>query len=105
MTRREELMKCIGNADENEKMLLIPLVDDVVFMEEQLDELRKLPFIMTNPKNPSQQRTTPASKQYKELLQQYSNVIKIMCKAVGNGEGEEDSPLRAYMKMRSGEKC
>ena len=63
----------------------------------QLAELKQLPFIEVNPKNPMQQRPTPAAKQYKELLQQYNNCIKIMLSAAKASEGEEISPLREYL--------
>lgn len=46
------------------------------FLEGRLKELKDLPFIRVNPKDPSQQKTTPAAKQYKELLQQYINLVK-----------------------------
>lgn len=46
------------------------------FLERQLKTLKDMPFIRVNPKDPSQQKTTPAAKQYKELLQQYINLVK-----------------------------
>lgn len=40
---------------------------------------------------------TAAGKQYKEMLQQYLNVIKTFDKLLGSSEGEEISPLREYL--------
>ena len=75
MDRREELLELIG---EESQALVVEVVDEVIFLEEKLEELKKLPFIQFNPKNPAQQRSTPAAKQYKEFLQQYTNCIKML---------------------------
>lgn len=99
MNRKEHLTKIFESVDENVKDIILPMIDDVVFLEDKLEELRKLPFIRFNPNNPSQQKNTPAAKLYKELLQQYNNCIKIMCGVLSkNGEAEE-SPLQAYLKQ------
>lgn len=95
MKRKDELLKLINN-----DITLIPLIDEVVYLEEQLDYLRSLPKIKVNPKNPAQQKATPAAKMYKELLQQYTNVIKILLKATGADADSEESPLRKWMNER-----
>ena len=96
--RRKELLEYIEN-----DIRYIYLVDEMIFLEEKLRELRKLPMIKVNPKNKMQQRTTPAQKQYKEFLQQYTNIIKTLAK-IGESDAEEDSPLRSYLKELGG-KC
>ena len=101
MSRKEELLKVFENVEDT-KGIILPLIDDVVFLEDKLDELRKLPFLRVNPKDPSIQKATPASKQYKELLQQYNNCIKILTGIVRKDGGEEESPLRAYLNSRKG---
>lgn len=93
MSRKEELLQVIGN-----DVTLMPLIDEIIFLETQLVELKKLPFIVVNPKNLNQQRTTPAQKQYKELLQQYANIIKVVSKCAGVDQDDEESPLRKWVK-------
>lgn len=95
MTRRDELLKIIGDSE-----ILLPLIDRLVFLEEQLEKLEKLPLIKVNPKNPEQQKTTPAAKMYKEYLQQYINCIKAIEKSTGADETEEESPLRKWVSKR-----
>lgn len=95
--RREELIGYCCKSEED-KCVLAPLIDEVVFLENRLDELKKLPFIKVNPKNPMQQKSTPAQKQYKELLQQYTNIIKVLTRATGHDEADEESPLRKWVK-------
>nr|DAZ27467.1 MAG TPA: hypothetical protein [Caudoviricetes sp.] len=93
MDRKAELLETI---DHNKA--LIPLVNEVVFLEGRLEELKKLPFLKIHPKQPDLQRATPAAKQYKELLQQYTNAVKILMRASGIDEDDEDSPLRKWVK-------
>ena len=96
-TRKNELLGLLG-----EDVKASQLVDEIIFIEGRLEELRKLPFIAVNPKNPAQQKATPASKQYKELLQQYNNSLRLLYHLSGNlgGEQEEESPLRAWLRSR-----
>lgn len=91
-TRRKELIEYVGNEE-----IYGHLVDEMVFLEEHLKELRKLPMIKVNPRNKAQQRTTIAQKQYKEFLQQYTNIVKILLKVTGAEEKDEESPLRKWM--------
>ena len=92
MTRFDELMSAVKN-DTN----LIPLINEMVYLEGHLDELRKLPKIKVDPNNPQNQKTTPAAKQYKEYLQQYINIVKVVLRASGTDQTDEESPLRKWM--------
>lgn len=101
MDRKEELLSLLRNRDKDE-MKARRLIDEIVFLEDQMEELRKYPFIAVNPKNPSQQKTTAAGKQYKEFLQQYNNSLRLLLRLSGDigAEAEEDSPLRAWARSR-----
>lgn len=94
MNRKEELLKIVGS----DNITLINIVEDIIFLEEQLDYLRTLPHIKVNEKNKTQQKSTPASKLYKEYLQQYANCIKILLHATNNNNNDEISPLREWVK-------
>lgn len=99
MNRKEELLH-IFDQIEDTKGIILPMIDDVVFLEERLQALRKLPFIRVNPKNPADQKVTAAAKQYKELLQQYNNCVKILTGILRKDAPEEDSPLREFLNAR-----
>ena len=99
MTRKDELLQ-LFDAIEDTKSIISPMIDDLIFLEDRLQELRKLPFLRVNPKDPSMQKPTPAAKQYKELLQQYNNCIKILTGILRKDAPEEESPLRAYLVAR-----
>ncbi len=93
MSRKEQLLN--GGAEERVEQL----VEEVIFLEGQLKELKTKPFIMTNPKNPAIQKSTPAAKLYKELLQQYNNSMKLLNRMLGGEDiAEETSPLRKWIE-------
>lgn len=92
MTRKEELLKLLNN-----DITYVPLITEMVYLEEQLDELRELPKIKVHPTDKTKQKTTPAAKLYKEYLQQYTIIVRILMRATGADETEEDSPLRKWM--------
>ena len=95
MNRKQELLQLINN-----NIALIPLIDEMIYLENQLDYLRDLPKLVVNPKNPAQQRTTPATRLYKELLQQYTNIIRILLRITDTESDAEESPLRTWIKAR-----
>ena len=100
--RKKQLLNIVNKAGTQNDIKAIQLVEEIVFIEEQLKELKKLPFISVNPKNPAMQKATPASKQYKELLQQYNNSLRLLFRLSGDiGETEEESPLRKWLRERT----
>ena len=91
MSRYDDLMGIVDNDN------LKPLIEQMVFLEEQLERLRKLPMIRVCPTDNTKQKTTPAAKLYREYLQQYTNVVKVFLSVTTNEEGDnEESPLRAW---------
>lgn len=99
MDRYDELIKTVC-PDGAETDLFKNLVAECVELEKRLDYLRSLPHIKVHPTDPTKQKTTPAAKQYKELLQQYTNIIKILARQGGGENDSEDSPLRAWARKR-----
>ena len=91
--RKQELLKVI-----KDDITLIPLVTEMIYLEEQLDKLRDLPKIKVHPMDKTKQKTTPAAKLYKEYLQQYTNIVKILMRKTGVNIDDEESPLRKWMK-------
>lgn len=76
--RIDQLKELFRDVDENEKKLVHQLICEVAYYEEQMEQLKKLPFINVNPKNPAQQKTTAAAKLYKEFATSYMNGIRIL---------------------------
>lgn len=98
MDRATELHNIFKDVDEGKKAIVNNLIDEAVFLEKQLAELKKYPFIKFHPKNPNLQKITAAGKQYREFLQTYTNIMDKLAKVYGKDEGEEESPLREYLK-------
>ena len=82
MTRHDEFVDIFKDVDEAERKLIAPLIDEAIFLEEQMTELKKLPFISIHPSNPALQKKTEAAKLYKECSQSYMNAIRILCSII-----------------------
>lgn len=104
LTRRQELLRICDGLDDAGKTSTTRIIDEMLFLEKQLTDLKKKPFMIVHPKNPEFMKQTAAAKLYKELLQQYTNCVKILLKVTGGAEIEEESPLRSFMRqMMDGE--
>lgn len=99
MTRREKLDEIFKDIDENKKELISPLLDDIAFLEEQMEKLKKLPFIQVHPKDPTKQRVTKAAKLYKEHNQSYMNAIRMVYSMI-NGHEIDDDPVQKFLEQR-----
>jgi hypothetical protein len=93
MDRKQELLDIFKDVDENTIHLILPLIDEVVYMEEMMRNLKKLPFIRVHPKNSSKQETTPAGKQYKEFSQSYMNAIRILNSILNKVDSNAENEL------------
>ncbi len=78
MKREETLKDIFKDVDESEKKLIDPLLEEVIYLEEQMRYLRTLPQIKIHPTNNAIQRKTEAAKLYKEYSQSYMNAIRIL---------------------------
>ncbi|MBR3166887.1 MAG: hypothetical protein IKF16_12040 [Lachnospiraceae bacterium] len=94
--RKQELVAIVGNDP-----MLRELIEDAVFLEAEIEAMRKLPAIKVDPNNPERQKQTAAAKLRKEDMQQYTNIMKILLHASGADEAEEESPLRMWMRKRA----
>ena len=99
MTRRDELMKILNDANNT---FVSPLIDEILYLENQLNYLRGLPKIRVNPVDNSQQKITPAAKLYKEYLQQYLNAIKLLSGITKTDVDSDESPLRKWVNQKIG---
>ena len=101
--RRTELLRIIKKAGPDNDLKACQLVDEIVFLEDQLKWLKSLPFIKVDEGNPMRQKATPAARQYKEFLQQYNNSLRLLFRLSGDlgGDTEEESPLRKWLRERN----
>lgn len=98
--RKEKLYKIIDGLGENVQIMGYSLVDKLLFIEKQLLELEKLPFIKVHPDDPTKQKELPARKQYIPLLQQYHLYLKSLLKLVGVDTSDDDlGEFKKYLGM------
>jgi hypothetical protein len=98
MTRTEQLHEIFKDIDEGKRSIVSKLIDEAVFIEGQMEELKKYPFIKFHPTNPNLQKITAAGKQYREFLQTYTNIIDKLCRLYSSEEKEEGSDLRVFIE-------
>ena len=91
--RKQELFALFSDVEDNEKQLIDKLLDEVVFLEERMAELKRLPFLHIHPKNPSMQRVTPAARLYKECSQSYMNAVRILLSTLRKVESTAQDEL------------
>ena len=99
MTRLEELQTIFEKVDEDKALVIAPLLPQVVFLEERLRELQKVPHIRIHPKNPARQEITAAGKQYKELMQSYLNAVKVLQMTLGRYAVEEKDAFDEWLEQ------
>ena len=91
-------MACFANMTDEAMILVTPLVDEMLYMESQLEHLHSVPFLVADPKNPARQRQTPAAQLYSRLINRYTDIVVRLIRMLYHGEAEVESPLRAYLK-------
>lgn len=94
--RKKELLALCDDKNEVSR-----LVDEIVFIESKLAEIKILPFYKVHPDDPLRQKVLPVGKLYKELLQQYNSCLKLFASMTGHDMEDEESPLRKWVKERS----
>ena len=98
---REEALRAIFQGiDDGMRSVIDPLITETAYLERELSRLRALPKIRIHPSDPQRQQTTPAAKLYKELLQQYTNCVKVLTVVLRREAPEKESPLRAWLEGR-----
>jgi hypothetical protein len=88
----EEIKDLFKDVDVKQRALIDPLIEEVVFMKNQLTDLQKLPHVRIHPKNPNRQEITAAGKQYKNIIQSYNSAVKTLLTVLyrsGSDDGDE----------------
>lgn len=98
MERLQELRELFGFLDDPTRSVVYPMLEEVVYLEERLATLKKMPMIEVHPDNPARQRQTQAARQYREVVQQYNSCVKTLLSCCKTGETVETSPLREGLK-------
>ena len=100
MSRYEEILAAVCK-DPADETTYGPLVEKAVLLENRMEYLESLPHIKVDPKDPTRQKALPVFKQYKELLQQYANIIRILGRVNVEDDSTAESPLRTWARERT----
>ena len=98
MTRLEELRKVFEGVEDEKRVVIDELIEDVVFYETEMAKLKKLPQIQVKKKNPEVQRKTAASKLLKEYSQSYMNAIRILLGVLTKSDSDAADELINKLK-------
>lgn len=84
--RTKKVNELLEGVSGDKLILLTPLIDDYLFLEERIKELKELPFIMVQKSNKAIQKPTAASKQFRELSNTYNMIVKQILNIIGTSE-------------------
>lgn len=90
--RFDELAAHLDGIDANKKEIMLSLLRDFVFLEEQIEKLRNYPRYKINPKNPEQQIKLPVHDMLKDYQAQKNDIAVKILRTLSNGQ-EDESPL------------
>ena len=96
--RLKELTDIFKNVEEDKRTLVEPLIEDIVELEAEMAELRKLPQIKIDDKDNTRQKKTAAAKQLKEVRQSYYNALRILLSVLNKIESTAASELLEALK-------
>lgn len=71
MATKEQLQGFFNNVDEDKRQIAFDTIDEYIFFVNRIAELKKLPYIRVDKKNPERQQLTPAAK----LIREYSQAV------------------------------
>lgn len=76
--RENALREIFSEIEDGSKEVIDTTINELVFLEAQLQQLKALPFIRVDKNNPAKQVQTPAAKLFKELSQAKDSKVKIL---------------------------
>lgn len=97
--RFEELAAHLDGVDEAKKPLILSLLKDFVFLEEQIFELRKYPRYTINPKDPTKQIKLPVHDMLKDFQAQKNDITTKILRTLENGENEDNPLMKALARF------
>ena len=98
MKTENQFALVLEKLEPQQRQLIEQITKELGFIQGQLDSLRKLPFIQVDKKNKMRQRSTPAAKQYKELMQTYTNGIKLVNMILSRNSIEEEDEFQKFLE-------
>lgn len=99
MTRYDELAAQLNNVDEAKRGFILSLLKDFVFLEEQIEELRKYPRYIVNKADPRQQKKLPVHEMLKDYQAQKNDIATKILRSLDKETMEESPLLKALARF------
>jgi hypothetical protein len=96
--RYAEIMSGFSQLDAESVAIITNLAHEAVFLEGQLAEIKRYPFMLVNQRT-GETKKTAACDEYSQLLSRYNEVIRVLTKARGAVAGDEPSPLERWLEQ------
>lgn len=94
--RKNELLNIFANINDDKKKLAIKLIDELCFLEDKIEEVKKTSFYRAKPNG--ELIATNGLKIYKELSNQYNLDIKTLSSFLKATDTGKESPLGEWLK-------
>lgn len=101
MTRYEELASKLNDVKEPKKSFILSLLKDFVWLEEQIDVLRKYPRYQINPNNPTQQIKLEVHSMLKDYQAQKDDIATKILRSLDDIDSEESPLLKALARFKN----
>ncbi len=98
MVSKEKLASYFQNIDEDKRQFALDALDEYVYYVERFKELKNLPLIRVDRKNPERQQITPAARQLKDYSQAIDAKRKTLLMILYRGESTAADELEAKLK-------
>lgn len=99
MTRYDELASKLNNVDEAKRGFILSLLKDFVFLEQQIEDLRKYPRYVINKSDPRQQKKLPVHEMLKDYQAQKNDIATKILRSLDKEAGEESPLLKALARF------
>lgn len=100
MIDKKDFEEVLKDLPIDKKQIADTILDDLIFIENNLIVLRTKPFIKYHPEFPTLSKSTPEAKLYKELVSQKNNLIRTLNNTLRSGlMPDEENPLESFNKL------
>lgn len=99
MTRAEELKALFEKVEKPYRLVIDSQIEELIYTEERLKELKRLPFLMVNGKGES--RPTANAKQYKEFSQIRDSIIRNLVKIIEKHSEKEKGAFEEWLAKQN----
>lgn len=100
MTRFEELSIHLKDVDPSKREIMLSLLKDFVYHEEQIAKLRAYPTYIINPKDLTKQIKLPVHDLLKDHQAQKNDIAVKILRTLDGEEGEESALMKALAKFQ-----